>query len=130
MPASAYASQAILTFIATTGTPNRPTAWHISLHTASPGLSGANEVTTGNDSAYTRKPGTFGNFASQEVTNTAQVDFNAAGSGANYTVTHFGVWDAASAGNFLGYGTLTNSRTVTAGQVLSAAIGALHWTLT
>lgn len=128
MPSSQYASNEILKFIATNITPARPSAWYVSLHTATPGTNGGNEVTTGNDSAYARKPVTFGTPSAQQTTNSTLVQFNAAASGASYTVTHFGVWDALTGGNFLGYGTLTTTRLVTTGQALRAIVGSLVWT--
>ena len=45
------------------------------------------------------------------VSNNADVEFLPAS--ANWTeVTYFGVWTAATGGDFLGYGILTNPRTV------------------
>lgn len=45
------------------------------------------------------------------------------------TVTHFGIYDAATAGNLLAYGTLNNPQTVSSGDTLSFAVGALDITL-
>lgn len=41
------------------------------------------------------------------------------------TVTHFGVYDAASAGNLLFYAALTASKTINSGDTVSFAAGAL-----
>lgn len=46
------------------------------------------------------------------------------------TVIDFFIGDASSAGNILGYGTLTSSRTISSGDSASFAISALTITLT
>ncbi|MGS0735571.1 phage tail fiber protein [Pseudomonas sp. GG8] len=72
----------------------RPSAWQLSLHTATPGGNGtANEVT---DSAYARQSVTFSdpdlaNPLFPLVSNSALVSFPAASS--SYTATHVVVWD-------------------------------------
>lgn len=45
------------------------------------------------------------------------------------TVTHFGIIDASTAGNILGWGTLTVSKTIGNGDTASFAIGDLDVTL-
>lgn len=77
---------------------------YISEHTGNPGTTGANEVTTGVDSAYVRRAANMvkslgGNF--YRARNSADVVFPAAGAGASYSVTHIAVWDALSGGNCL-----------------------------
>lgn len=68
-------------------------AIHISLHTADPATSGANEVSGG---AYARKPTTWPAAASGSITGSqVQIDVPA-----GVTVTHWGLWTAASAGTF------------------------------
>ena len=44
------------------------------------------------------------------------------------TVTHIGIWDAASSGNLLFYGAVSASKTVTAGDTISLAAGSLDIT--
>lgn len=78
---------------------------HVSLHTASPGDSGANEV-SGGSPAYARVAIAF-NAASagsmDDSTNGAQ--FNVP---AGTTVTHVGFWSASTAGTFLAYDDVTS----------------------
>lgn len=45
------------------------------------------------------------------------------------TVTHFGVYDAASAGNLLFYAALSASKTINSGDTVSFAAGALTFTI-
>ena len=79
------------------------TTYYLSLHTASPGTTGANEVTGG---SYARQSIVFGAASGGVVTsNTAQ----------NFTnmpietggCTYFGIWSAPSGGTFEGGGTTT-----------------------
>lgn len=95
----------------------------VSLHTASPGLTGANEVTGG---SYARQTVTFGAPATggggRQIANSAAVTFTGMPSA---TVTHFGLWDAASAGNFLYGDALAASQVVNAGGTFEFPIGDL-----
>ncbi len=45
------------------------------------------------------------------------------------TLTHFALFDAATAGNMLAYGTLTNAKTVGSGDTVRFAAGELNVTL-
>jgi hypothetical protein len=84
----------------------------ISLHTSNPGTTGAGEVSGG---AYARvrvfRDGTtspfWGAAASAAMRNTGAVTFPQGGASAN--VTHFGIYDAATSGNFLRGGPLDAS---------------------
>lgn len=72
---------------------------HVSLHTAAPGDTGANEV-AGGSPAYARQPIAFNAPAGgvmDDSTNGAV--FNVP---AGTTVTHVGFWSAVTAGTFLG----------------------------
>ena len=90
-----------------------------SLHTASPGLTGANEVTGG---SYGRQAVVFGSASSGvEATTDAQ---NWTGMPA-VTVSYFGFWSAVTSGTYLGGGALGSSLTVPAGATVAAAIGAI-----
>jgi hypothetical protein len=75
-----------------------PATMYMSLHTAAPGLTGANEV-TGN--AYARTAIAFGAPAGGSGSNSGAVTFPAPTPAAWGTVTHFGIWDAATLGNLL-----------------------------
>jgi hypothetical protein len=70
-----------------------------SLHTASPGATGTNEV-TGGAPAYGRKSLTWNaaSAGSKTLSNTPTFDVPA-----STTVTHVGLWSAATAGTYYGY---------------------------
>lgn len=80
----------------------RPTSWYVALHTGDPGAGGSNEVESGVDSAYARQAVAFTaalDGTQWEADNDAEVAFDPAGSGADYTVTHATVHDALTTGN-------------------------------
>jgi len=103
-----------------------PAAIYLALHTADPAedASGA-EVSGG---SYARQAitfnaahataGTIDNSSAEEFTTMPAV-----------TVSHIGIWDAASSGNLLFYGAVTASKAVGAGDTISLAAGALVITL-
>jgi len=85
---------------------------YVSLHTADPGLTGTSEVTGG---SYARQLGSFSSAAARASASDADIDF--AGMPAA-TITHVGIWDAVTAGNFIWGGALTASKAVGAGETL------------
>jgi hypothetical protein len=106
----------------TTSTGTRPTAWYLALHTGDPGEAGtANEVTSGDDANYARQSATFTRTGGQ-CKNNGAVSFPAAETGADYTVTHMSLCDAASSGNVLYKGLLDAPRDVGTGTVISFAV--------
>jgi hypothetical protein len=98
----------------------QPAAIYMSLHTATPGDTGASEVTGGS-------------YARQNVTATydpaafkVKLNSNAV-SWANMpavTVTHVGIWDAATAGNPLEWASLSVSKVVASGATFVIGVGA------
>lgn len=76
----------------------------ISLHTASPATTGANEVTGGSYARVATTPA----GASGSAEAGSQVTINVP---ASTTITHFGVWSAITAGTYLGGGVLPASET-------------------
>lgn len=95
---------------------------YMSLHTAAPSVSGSNEVAGG---SYARQTIAFNAASGRAMTNNGAVTFSGMPTA---TVTHFGLWDAASGGNFLGRGALTASKSVTSGD--SVVLGNGDMTLT
>ena len=98
-------------------------AWWVSLHTADPGETGANEVSGG---SYARQTITFNAAASGLVDNVAQEDFTSMPA---VTVTHIGVWDSATVGEFIAGGALDASKVVGSGDTVRLAAGDLDITL-
>lgn len=95
------------------------TTYYGSLHTATPGTTGASEVTGG---TYGRQSTTYGSASSGVEATTNAQNWTLMPS---CTVTYFGEWTAQTVGTYLGGGSLTSSLTVPAGATVAAAIGAL-----
>jgi hypothetical protein len=102
-----------------------PTAIYLSLHTADPGTTGANECA---DGTYARVNVTssFSTAASAACTNDVAIEYAALTTGA--TITHYGLWSAVSAGTFLHGGDVNPDKAVGAGEIARFAIGELDIT--
>ena len=90
-----------------------------SLHDGDPGETGANEITGG---SYGRQSVSFAAAAGGSCDSNATLDFTSMPSG---TITHVGLWDASSGGNFLVGGSLTAQKTVNTGDTFRIASGNL-----
>jgi hypothetical protein len=110
---------------------SRPATVYVGLFTAAPTDAGGGTECTG------------GSYDRADVTNNA-TNWPAASGGAKSngvaiafatataswgTVTHFGIFDANSAGNLLAWGALTAAKTIDSGDTPSFAIGELDLTL-
>ena len=99
----------------------------IALHTANPTDAGTtNEISTTEYVDYVRGSITFAAVSSRATIGGAVSNFPQAGGGSTgATVTHYGVWDAATAatGNLLAYGELVTSRDISAGNTPSIGAG-------
>jgi len=72
---------------------------------------------------YARTAVTFGAASSGTASNSADVEFPAAGSGGYGTVTHMAIFDASTSGNALFYGALSASRAVDEADILTFVAG-------
>lgn len=123
---SDYARNLLLDWLYTTDATTRPTTWFVSFHTADPGLTGTDEVGTGTDAAYTRKSVTFAAASGGLALSASDVAHTADAGATAYTITHIGVWDAASGGNLLQSGELAVPENVTPGGSVLLATGRLR----
>lgn len=82
----------------------------ISLHTASPGTTGANEA-TGGSPAYARKQTTWAGGSSDGVTAGSEVTIDVPAG----TYTHFGIWSAG--GTYVDGGTIPSTTLAAQGQI-------------
>lgn len=126
MSLSNYLENKILDHVFRNTAYTSPTTVYVSLHSADPGETGASELAVAN--GYARQSCAFDAAASGATANSATVTFTNTGS-AWSAATYFGVWDASSAGNFLGGGALAASKTVGASDTATFAAGALDITL-
>lgn len=105
---------------------------YVSLHTADPGETGAQNTSEATFGSYARQPvarsGAGWTVSGNTATNAALIAFPQASSGSE-TITHVGIGtDSAGAGNLLWYGALDTSRAVSTGVTLQFAAGALDIT--
>lgn len=97
---------------------------YVSLHTANPGNTGASEVTGG---AYARQgPVSFTNTGNNPTVsaNSAIVQYPVA-TALWGTITHFGIWSAASGGTFYGSGSVTTPKLVDVDDIARWDVGKL-----
>ncbi|QIG66103.1 head protein [Ochrobactrum phage vB_OspP_OH] len=96
---------------------------YLSLHTSDPGDTGAGEM-VGN--GYTRKAVTFTQSGSNPTTaaNDALIQFNTATAPWG-TLNYFGIWSAATGGDFLGGAAVDNPKPVETDDVVRWLAGSL-----
>jgi len=117
---STYWRNAVIDTMTTGGSGITAITPYVSLHTADPGLTGASEVTGG---SYARQTVALSSASSGATANTAAVTFTDMPSA---TITHVGLWDSLSGGNFLYGDVLTNgSQIVNSGGSFEFPIGDL-----
>jgi len=115
----------VLQYIFTTGSVTRPTAWHVALYTAAPNDSGGGTEVSGG--AYARQSVAF-SVSGNTATNSGAVEYPTATAGYG-TVSHVGVFDAATGGNLIAYAALSASKAIDTGDVFRIPAGDLDITL-
>ena len=95
---------------------------YVQLHTADPGAAGTTAVAT----ETLRKVVSFGSAASGAIANDVAVSWTSITG--SQDATHFTLWDAVTAGNFVGSGTIT-ANAYTAGDTYTIPIGDLDLSL-
>lgn len=99
---------------------------YVSLHTGDPGETGASEVSGGD---YVRKLVAWDAAANPGGTKANDGAITWAAITWSGTVTHLGLWDASTAGNFLWGGAAAASKTYASGDTANIADGVLIVTL-
>ena len=102
-----------------------PSQHYLGLFTAAPGETGGGTELSGN--AYARRPVDF-STSGATTSNDAAIEF-ATATGNWGTVTHVGVFDAATSGNLMAYATLSSSKAIATGDVFRVPTGDLDITL-
>jgi hypothetical protein len=101
-----------------------PSVW-IGLFTVAPSDSGGGTEVTGGSYARKSTAGADWTAASGGSTSNATVQTFVTASASWGTVTHFGLFDAATSGNLLRWAALTTSKAIGSGDVASFPIGNL-----
>jgi hypothetical protein len=104
-----------------------PSTLYLSLHTANPDEDGSGAEVSTTGTAYARQTVAF-TTSGNTTSNTSAVEYPTAT--ANFgTVTHVGVYDAATGGNLLCYAALTSSKVIETGDVFRVPAGDLDISL-
>jgi hypothetical protein len=125
-----YTENLVLTWLLTSGSATRPTAWYVGLFTAAPSDAGGGTEVTGN--GYVRKvTGTITvSGTDTTATNSSAIEFAAASGGNWGSVTHAAIFDAETSGNMIAWAQLTTARTINDGDVFRIPASSLTVTLT
>lgn len=121
----------VLTWLLTSGTATRPTAWYVGLFTAAPSDTGGGTEVTGN--AYARVATgtmTISGTSPTTATNAAAIEFAAASGGNWGAIGWAAIFDAETSGNMIAWAALSTARTINDGDVLRIPAGDLDVTLT
>lgn len=96
----------------------------VSLHTADPGNTGASEVAGG---AYARQSATFVNSGNNPTVaaNNAVIQYPTA-TALWGSITHFGLWSAASGGSFIAWSPVTTPKTIDVDDIARWEVGMLQ----
>lgn len=122
---SDYLENEILDHILSVGSYTMPTAVYVGLSTGSFNDDNSGTELTGNN--YSRVAATFSAASSGTTSNSAAIEF-AAATGSWGSISHFGIFDAASAGNLLIHGAFTTAKTIASGDILKIPTGDLDIT--
>ena len=126
---SDYLENEVIKHIFRTGSFTKPTNLYIGLLTAAPSDAGGGTEVSGGSYARVANNPADANWAATSGTNgttsnVAAITFPTPTASWG-TVTHFGIYDAATAGNLLFHSPLTTSKTINSGDSVSFAAGAL-----
>lgn len=129
---SVYTSNKVLDLLLNASAFSAPTPY-VGLFTSSAGLDtnvvGSQTEVSGSSYARVNASACFHAASSGSISNDTVIDFPAATASWG-VVTHFAILDAATGGNVLIWGALTNSKTIDSGDAIRFAIGALTASLT
>ena len=123
--ATNYTESLALTWLLTTSSATRPTAWYVGLFTAAPSDAGGGTEVSGG--SYARKAVTFTVSEASGTTtakNNATITFDTA-SASWGTITHIAIFDALTSGNMLFHGAVTASKTIDSGDAFQILLNNL-----
>jgi hypothetical protein len=127
--ASDYLENKVLDHFLGTASTSAPATVYLALFTTDPTDAGSGTEVSASGTNYARQSIAFSSASSGTTSNSADVEFSQATGSGFGTVTHFGIFDASTAGNLLFHGSLTDSKTIAAGDVFKVASGNLSITV-
>ena len=102
---------------------------YMGLFTSAPNDAGGGTEVSGNDYARVQIDTKMASAASGAISSNADITFPTANGGAFGTVTHIGIFDAATSGNLLAHGALSASRVISDGDTFQINSGLLTVTI-
>ena len=117
----------VLTWVFTTDSATRPTAWYMALFTSNPADDASGTEVSTSGTAYARQSATF-TISGDTASNSAAIEFPTATASFG-TVSHVGVFDASSGGNLIAYAALSTSKAIDTGDVFRIPSGDFDVTL-
>ena len=117
----------VLTWVFTTDSATRPTAWYMALFTSNPADDASGTEVSTSGTAYARQSATF-TISGDTASNSAAIEFPTATASFG-TVSHVGVFDASTGGNLIAYAALTTSKAIDTGDVFRIPSGDFDVTL-
>ena len=133
MAFSQYLATKILSWVKNSTFPSALSNVYVSLHTADPGTAGTNNDVTASVRGVASRVG-IAAFSSvgaaggggYQITNSmVSQQTTSAANTTPVTISHFGLWDTSSAGNFLASGTLTTNVEIQQGDTVQFNSGAM-----
>jgi|TARA_B100001250_G_scaffold259000_1_gene222988 hypothetical protein len=135
MAFSQYLATKILSWVKNSTFPSALSNVYVSLHTADPGTAGTNNDVTASVRGVATRVGIAATAFSSvgaasgggyQITNSmVSQQTTSAANTTPVTISHFGLWDTSSAGNFLASGTLTTNVEIQQGDTVQFNSGAM-----
>ena len=104
-----------------------PSTLYLGLFTAAPGETGGGTEVTTSGTAYARQSVAF-TTTGNTTSNSSSIEY-ATATASFGTVSHVGVFDAATGGNLMAYATLSSAKSIDTGDVFRVPLGDLDITL-
>ena len=124
-----FTENLVLTYLFTTGSATRPTAWYVGLFTAAPSDTGGGTEVSGNGYARVSAGTISGSGTATTFTNAAAIEFAAASGGNWGTIGWAAIFDASTGGNMIAWAPLTVSKAINDGDIFRIPASSLSITL-
>jgi hypothetical protein len=124
-----YTENLALTYLFTTGSATRPTAWYVGLFTAAPSDTGGGTEVSGNGYARVVTGTISGSGTATTFTNAAAIEFAAASGGNWGTIGWAGIFTASTGGTLLAWSPLTTAKAINDGDIFRIPASSLSITL-
>jgi hypothetical protein len=124
-----YTENLVLTYLFTTDSATRPTAWYVGLFTAAPSDTGGGTEVSGSGYARVVTGTISGSGTATTFTNAAAIEFAAASGGNWGTIGWAGIFTASTGGTLLAWAPLTTSKAINDGDIFRIPASSLSITL-